>query len=207
MRHFNPGWHTGQGAFDSGGEGIVRGVDGKSPYVGENGNWFEWNGSAWMDTGVPARGPQGDRGEQGGAGAQGPKGDPGFFKLEVDENGDLWGYFSAGQDPVPLALEDGHLVYRILDAKGMDLGNVTGPKGDTGPQGPQGEQGPQGIQGEPGETGPQGPKGDTGDTGPQGPKGDTGPQGPQGEQGPAGKDGKTPSFELTESGDLYVIYQ
>lgn len=51
----------------------------------------------------------------------------------------------------------------------IDLGNVQGPKGDTGPQGPQGKQGPEG---------PQGPKGDTG---PQGPKGDTGPQGPPGE--------------------------
>lgn len=41
----------------------------------------------------------------------------------------------------------------------VDLGNVKGPKGDTGATGA---------------TGPQGPKGDTGATGPQGPKGDTG---------------------------------
>lgn len=54
------------------------------------------------------------------------------------------------------------------------IGNIKGPKGDTGPQG---EQGPTGA------TGPQGPKGDKGDTGPQG------EQGPQGKQGPPGKDG------------------
>lgn len=34
------------------------------------------------------------------------------------------------------------------------LGNVKGPKGDTGAQGPQGEQGPTGAQGPQGETGP-----------------------------------------------------
>ena len=41
----------------------------------------------------------------------------------------------------------------------VDLGQVVGPKGDTGA------------------TGPQGPKGDTGATGAQGPKGDTGAAG------------------------------
>ena len=50
----------------------------------------------------------------------------------------------------------------------INLGNVMGPPGATGPQG---------------ETGPAGPQGETG---PQGPQGETGPQGPQGETGPAG---------------------
>ena len=62
------------------------------------------------------------------------------------------------------------------------LGNIKGPKGDTGPQGPKG------------------------DTGPQGAKGDTGAQGPQGPTGPAGANGKTPSFELDEEGNLYAIF-
>ena len=31
-----------------------KGADGKSPYIGENGNWFVWNGTAWADTGIPA---------------------------------------------------------------------------------------------------------------------------------------------------------
>lgn len=49
-----------------------------------------------------------------------------------------------------------------------NVGNLKGPKGDTGAQGPQGIQGP---QGEKGATGAQGPKGDTGPQGPQGPVG------------------------------------
>ena len=48
------------------------------------------------------------------------------------------------------------------------VGNLKGPKGDTGAQGPQGIQGP---QGEKGATGAQGPKGDTGPQGPHGPVG------------------------------------
>lgn len=31
-----------------------KGADGKSPYIGANGNWFVWNGTAWSDTGIPA---------------------------------------------------------------------------------------------------------------------------------------------------------
>lgn len=89
------------------------------------------------------------------------------------------------------------------------VGNIKGPKGDTGATGPQGPAGargatgaagPQGPKGETGATGPQGPTGKQGPTGPtgpagsqgpqgiQGPKGDTGPQGPAGPQGPSGGD-------------------
>ena len=57
----------------------------------------------------------------------------------------------------------------------INIGNIKGPKGDTGEKGEQGLQGPIGPQGEKGEVGPTGPKGDIG---PTGPKGDTGPQGP-----------------------------
>ena len=49
-------------------------------------------------------------------------------------------------------------------------------------------------------------KGPKGDTGAQGAKGDTGAQGPQGPAGPAGANGKTPSFELDEEGNLYAIF-
>ena len=31
-----------------------KGADGKSPYIGANGNWYVWNGTAWVDTGIPA---------------------------------------------------------------------------------------------------------------------------------------------------------
>ena len=86
-----------------------------------------------------------------------------------------------------------------FDANGwIDLGDIQGPAGSTGPQGPQGIQGatgPQGPAGTDGATGQQGPqgnpgaKGDTGDpgpTGPQGVKGDTGATGPKGDTGPQG---------------------
>lgn len=89
-----------------------------------------------------------------------------------------------------------------FDANGwVDLGDIQGPKGDTGPQGPQGIQGPigpQGPAGTDGATGAQGPQGVKGDTGaqgepgaqgPQGIKGDTGPQGPKGDTGPQGPAG------------------
>lgn len=62
--------------------------------------------------------------------------------------------------------------------------DITGLKGDTGPQGPQG------IQGNTGATGPQG------EQGPQGIKGDTGPQGPQGVKGTDGKNGTSSYFHI-----------
>lgn len=82
------------------------------------------------------------------------------------------------------------------------IGNVKGPKGDTGPQGIQGIQGPTGPQGETGATGPQGPQGEVG---PAGPQGETGPQGPQ---GPSGSELIGDAFSTTKAystGD-YCIY-
>lgn len=95
------------------------------------------------DTGVqgpqgPA-GPQGETGLQGSPGPQGekgppgdtgPKGDPGFFKMDVDESGNLAVYYGAGEPP-PLSIEDGHLVYTLQDGQKLDLGNVTGLRGST----------------------------------------------------------------------------
>lgn len=49
------------------------GEDGKTPFIGENGNW--WIGSE--DTGVSAQGAKGDQGEKGDKGSQGAKGDQG----------------------------------------------------------------------------------------------------------------------------------
>lgn len=140
--------------------------DGKTPYIGENGNW--WIGGRdtevyaggdapyigenknWYigdeDTGVRAEGSQGPEGPQGPAGPQGEKGETGATGAAGPEG-------------------------------------PQGPKGDPGPAGPQGEQGEAGPQGPQGETGPAGPKGDTG------PEGPAGPQGEQGPEGPAGKDG------------------
>ena len=88
MPDFSPKWTTGQSAFSAGYSdnessfksafrSVVAGVDGKSPYIGENGSWFEWDGTSWNDTGVKAQGPQGEKGEVGPQGVQGPQGNPG----------------------------------------------------------------------------------------------------------------------------------
>lgn len=52
---------------------------GHSPYIGENGNWYEWDAeaAAYVDTGTAAQGPQGPKGDTGATGPQGPKGDTG----------------------------------------------------------------------------------------------------------------------------------
>lgn len=59
-------------------EGDVGGA-GKSPYIGANGNWYEWSEDLndYADTGTPATGPQGPAGADGAIGPQGPKGDTG----------------------------------------------------------------------------------------------------------------------------------
>lgn len=78
-------------------------------------------------------GPQGSpgpQGEKGDPGETGPKGDPGFFKMDVDESGNLAVYYGAGEPP-PLSIEDGHLVYTLQDGQKLDLGNVTGLRGPT----------------------------------------------------------------------------
>ena len=52
---------------------------GRSPYVGENGNWFEWSAktASYTDTGVSAQGPAGPAGPAGSTGPQGPQGEKG----------------------------------------------------------------------------------------------------------------------------------
>ena len=52
---------------------------GRSPYVGENGNWYEWNAdtASYTDTGVSAQGPAGPAGATGPVGPTGPTGETG----------------------------------------------------------------------------------------------------------------------------------
>lgn len=94
---------------------------GRSPYVGENGNWFEWDTdtASYTDTGVSAQGPAGPAGPAGSPGPQGPQGEKG-------DTGD-----AGPQGP--------------QGPKG-DTGN-TGPTGPAGPTGETGETGPQGPAG------------------------------------------------------------
>lgn len=94
---------------------------GRSPYVGENGNWYEWDAdtASYTDTGVSAQGPAGPAGATGPAGEAGPQGPKG-------DTGD-----TGPQGP--------------QGPKG-DTGD-TGPAGPTGPIGETGEIGPQGPAG------------------------------------------------------------
>lgn len=83
------------------------------------------------DTGPKGeKGEPGSKGEKGDPGETGPKGDPGFFKMDVDESGNLAVYYGAGEPP-PLSIEDGHLIYILQDGQKLDLGNVTGLRGPT----------------------------------------------------------------------------
>ena len=92
---------------------------GRSPYVGENGNWFEWSAktASYTDTGVSAQGPAGATGPAGETGPQGPKGDTGA---------------TGPQGP-----------------KGeTGATGPQGEIGPQGPQGPQGATGPTGPKGD-----------------------------------------------------------
>ena len=74
----------------------LRGSDGKTPFIGENGNW--WIGET--DTGVKAAGTDGIKGEKGDQGEKGEKGDKGDTgaqgeKGDAGQNGACSGYFYA----------------------------------------------------------------------------------------------------------------
>jgi hypothetical protein len=100
---------------------------GRSPYIGSNGNWYEWDDTAkiFVDTGVKAQGPQGLQGLKGDTGPQGIQGIQGL-KGDTGSQG-------------------------IQGPKG-DQG-IQGVKGDTGEQGLQGIQG---LKGDTGATGAPG---------------------------------------------------
>lgn len=119
---------------------VCPGGECKSPYIGENGNWYQWDGKEFVDTGVKAEGKDGEQGLPGVDGAKGDKGDTGE-KGDKGEQGDI--------GPQGIQGEPGE----------------NGPMGPQGEQGERGEQGEQGIQGEKGDTGnvgPQGPQGESG---------------------------------------------
>lgn len=174
-----------QAAADQAEEAVAHG-----PQIGAQGQWQTWDAAAgaYTDTGVAARGPQGDQGEIGPAGPQGLKGDVGPAGPQ-GEKGDTGAVGPQGeQGPKGDTGAQG--------PQGLQ-GEVgpTGPKGDQGAQGPQGEKGEKGDTGDTGPAGPQGERGETGPEGPQGPKGEkgdtgaVGPQGPKGDQGDPGADG------------------
>ena len=61
---------------------IVR--KGYSPFVGENGNWFEYDDKTkkFIDTNIKAQGIQGEKGEKGEQGEKGEKGTTNYIELE-----------------------------------------------------------------------------------------------------------------------------
>jgi|GEM_PF-2387758 len=137
---FDPGWHSGGGLFGAQGQGVVRGVDGKSPYVGENGNWFEWSGSGWLDTGVPARGPQGEKGETGPQGLQGPQGPQGE-KGEQGQTGPTGPQGETGPaGPQGEKGVDGTVAFEELTPEQIEM--LRGPQGEKGEPGEKGDTGP-----------------------------------------------------------------
>ena len=87
----------------------VDGIDGVTPVIGANGNWYLGE----TDTGKPARGEKGDKGEPG---ADGAKGDPG----ETGPQGPTGPQGETGPQGPPGPQGE------------------KGPQGETGPQGPAG---------------------------------------------------------------------
>ena len=66
---------------------VVIEQTGKSPYVGENGNWFQYNDgqSLFVDTGVKAQGEQGIQGIQGEPGKDGLNGQDGYTPVKGED--------------------------------------------------------------------------------------------------------------------------
>lgn len=97
-----------------------------APRIGESGNWIIWDASLqqWVDTGVEAQGPQGERGPQGDQGIQGPPGKDGHdaavirltaseFEFEINSEGHLILDYSEFGNPPDFRIDQttGHLVY------------------------------------------------------------------------------------------------
>lgn len=94
----------------------AKGDDGLTPFVNQKGNWQIGD----KDTGIPARGIDGDKGDKGNTGPKGPKGDEG-------DKGNTGPKGPKGDEG--------------------DKGN-TGPKGPKGDEGDKGNTGPKGPKGD-----------------------------------------------------------
>ena len=155
--------------------GVFDGVDGFTPEIGENGNWF----IGGVDTGKPSKGKDGF-----GAGDVGESG--ATFIPAVDTDGNLSWSNDKGLSNPPTV-------------------NIKGPKGDRGEQGIQGEPGAQGEKGERGTEGDTPVIGSKGsgyiggvDTG----KPSQGAPGASSGEGGTGENGATFTPSLDENGNL-----
>ena len=158
------------------GERGPAGVDGITPTIGTNGNWFLGD----TDTGKPSRGVQGQIGD---TGPQGPAGANGITPT-IGDNGN---WYLGDTDT------------------GKPSRGVRGPIGDTGPQGIQGQKGDTGDRGPAGPAGPNGLTPTIGDNG-NWFLGDTDTgkpsRGATGSQGQAGVNGITPT--IGDNGNWYL---
>lgn len=148
--------------------GSIKGEDGITPHIGDNGNWYVGG----TDTGVHATGERGEPGQPGYTPVKGKD----YFDGQPGKDG------RDGVDGAP-----------GRDGEKGDTGATgpqgpTGPKGDQGEPGPAGEKGEKGDKGDPGEKGIQGIQGIQGPAGPKGDKGDKGDPGEKGEKGDPGSD-------------------
>ena len=94
---------------------VIRGENGITPHIGENGNWFIGD----RDTGIPASGVPGEKGDRG-------------------EKGDT------GENGVSVSHEWNGTVLTVTSASGTSSADLKGPKGDTGETGAQGPKGEDG---------------------------------------------------------------
>jgi len=110
------------------------GTDGHSPYIGENGYWYVWDAGYedFIQTGVPAQGPQG---AQGYTGPQGLKGDTGDQGVKGD-TGATGATGSNGSTFTPSVASNGDLSW-------TNNGGLQNPTtvNIRGPQGPPGQGG------------------------------------------------------------------
>jgi len=114
-----------------------------------------------------SQGPQGPQGPHGPEGEIGPQGMPGSdgtsFNVigSVSQSSDL-GEIYVGNSGDAFLVESSSHIYVWNGSSWVDLGNISGPRGQQGPQGLQGESGPQGNDGEDGQQGPDGSEGPPG---------------------------------------------
>lgn len=144
------------------------GENGKTPYVGENGNWY----IGANDTGKPSRGAKGEPGKDGATPT---------FSIESVETGE------PGTDAdVTMTGDAPNHGLKFVIPRGDK-----GDKGDTGSPGAKGDKGEPGAKGEPGSPGAKGDKGDPGSPGAKGDKGEPGAKGEPGSPGAKGDKGDT----------------
>ena len=109
---------------------------GKTSYIGENGHWYEWDGTTetFIDSGVAAQGPKGESGPKGDTGATGPQGPKG----ETGETGPQGPAGADGKDGQPG--KDGYTPIKGVDYfDGKD--GINGKDGKDGVDGKDGKDG------------------------------------------------------------------